>query len=326
MTPYPVSVIVCTYNRATLLPRVIHQLCAQHYPQDSFEIIIVDNASTDDTPQVFQRTAHGLSLPPRYIREDRPGVTFARNRGAAEARYPYLAYLDDDCTVGNDWLSQITSGFGVADQVSVVAGRVALAFDDQKIPTWLGPASKRWLAEFSFPGSQPRLLDDPSYICEGNMAIRKDAWESVGGFLGMDQFSSPHMAAQEIVYLLEQIKAQSGKVAFVPGALANHHTLLPTRQQILTRAYFHGVSSSILNYLLKGFSWASAISRTLISTAAMFVFLFLSLIFLLLFDKATSMDYLLRATGRFGRVLSELHLAGNWNSVRAWASEQKQIS
>ncbi len=326
MTPYPVSVIVCTYNRSGLLPRVMKQLSAQDYPQDSFEVIIVDNASTDDTPQVFQRVARDLSLPPRYIREDRPGVTFARNRGAAEARFPYLAYLDDDCTVGKDWLSQITSGFGVDEQVSVVGGRVALAFDDQKIPSWLGPVSKRWLAEFNFPGTKARLLNDASYICEGNMAIRRYAWKSVGGFLGIDQFNSPQMAAQEIVYLLEKIKGQGGKVAFVPKALANHHTSLPTQQQILVRAYFHGVSSSILNYLLKGFSWTSSISRTIISTAAMFVFLFLSLIFLLLFDKATSMDYLLRAMGRFGRVLSELRLAGNWSSVRAWVSEQKPTS
>ena len=51
----PVSVIVCTYNRAAFLPNVISQLCAQDYPKDSFEIIVVDNRSSDDTPQTVQR-------------------------------------------------------------------------------------------------------------------------------------------------------------------------------------------------------------------------------------------------------------------------------
>jgi len=323
VAPYLVSVIVCTYNRAVLLPRVIAQLCSQDYPQDSFEIIIVDNASTDETAQEFQRIASGYCLPLRYVREARPGVTFARNRGAAEARYPYLAYLDDDCIVGSNWLSQLTSGFGLNEQVSIVVGPVVLDADEQKLPTWLGPAAKRWLAEFNFPSSQPLLLDNPSYIIEGNMAIRKNAWKSVGGFLGMDQFNSPHVAAQENVYLLEQIKAKGGKVAFVPGALVNHRPSLPTKQQILNRAYFHGVSTGMLNYLIKGSSWRAAISRAAISATAMLVFLFLSLLNLFVFREVSSMDYLVRAAGRLGRVLSELRLTGNWSSVRAWALEHK---
>ncbi|RLD07626.1 MAG: hypothetical protein DRI32_00545 [Chloroflexi bacterium] len=319
----PVSIIVCTRNRAALLPRMIEQLCAQNYPQETFEIIIVDNCSTDETPEVVQRFVRELSCPLRYVREDRSGVTFARNRGAKEARYPNLAYLDDDCTVGENWLVQLVSGFELDEQVAVVAGRVDIAYDEQKIPPWLGPVSKRWLAEFNFPGSQPRLLDNPTYVCEGNMAISKKAWESVGGFLGMDQFSSPHVASQEIVYLLEKIKRRGGKVAFVPGAIADHHTIIPTRKQLLTRAYFHGVSSGILNYLLKGFSLLFVIFRVAINGVATFVFLFLSFIFFFAFDRATSMDFLLRAAMRFGRALSELHLAGSWRSVRAWVLAQR---
>lgn len=320
MTVYPVSVIVCTHNRAALLPRVITQLCAQDYPKDSFEIIIVDNASTDDTLQTIQRFIPTCGLTLHYVRENRPGVTFARNRGAEEAHYPYLAYLDDDCTVGRDWLSQLVSGFGLDNHVSVVGGCVALAFDDQKTPAWLGPVSKRWLAEFNFPGSHPRVLDDPTYVCEGNMAIKKQAWQSVGGFLGMDQFNSPHVAAQEIVYLLEQIKRQGGRVAFVPNAIANHHTVLPTRKQMLMRAYFHGVSSGVLDYLLKGFSWVFVIFHAILDAAAACTFLCLSFLFFLVFNQAAFMDHLLRAAMRFGKVLSELRLAGDWRGARRWKS------
>ena len=313
MTNHPVSVIVCTYNRAERLPRVIKELCAQNYPQDAFEIIIIDNCSTDNTPEIVQEYKCSLL---RYVRENQQGVSFARNRGAEEAKFPYLAYLDDDCSVDKNWLSELISGFDLDEEVSIVAGRVELAFDDQKIPAWVGAISKRWLAEFNFPGSEPRLLDNPDYICEGNMAISKRVWQSVGGFLGMDQFGSPHLASQEIVYLLEQIKARRGKVAFVPNAAVEHHTFIPTQRQMLTRAYFHGVSSGILSYLLKGFSWGSVIVRVIANAAASFLLFFLSLI--LFFDKAISMDFLLRAFMRLGRVLSELRLVGNWDSVRAW--------
>ncbi len=320
MTVYPVSIIVCTHNRAALLPRVMRQLCAQDYPKDYFEIIIVDNCSTDDTAEVVQRFIPTCELRLCYVQENRPGVTFARNRGAQEACHPYLAYLDDDCTVSSDWLSQLVSGFGLDDQVSVVAGRVAIAYDDQVLPDWLGSVSKRWLAEFNFPGSNPRLLDNPMYICEGNMAIKKQAWKSAGGFLGIDQFNSPHVAAQEIVYLLEQVQRQGCRVAFVPKAIADHHTALPARKQLLKRAYFHGVSSGILDYLLRGFSWDRVVFRALVDAAAIFIFLCISLLLFIMLDKAGTMDFLLRAAARMGRLLSELGLGGEWDLVRAWAS------
>ncbi len=313
MTIHPVSVILCTYNRAERLPRVIKELCAQDYPQGAFEIIIIDNCSTDNTPEIVQEYESSLLC---YVRENQQGVSFARNRGAKEAKFPYLAYLDDDCSVDKNWLSELVLGFDISEDVSIVAGRVELAFDDQKIPAWVGAISKRWLAEFNFPGSVPRLLDNPDYVCEGNMAIRKKAWQSVGGFLGMDQFGSPHLASQEIVYLLEQIKTSGGKVAFMPNAAVEHHTLIPSQREMLKRAYFHGVSSGILSYLLKGFSWSSVFFRVTANAVASFLLFFLSLI--LFFDKAISMDFLLRAFMRLGRVLSELRLAGNWDSVRAW--------
>lgn len=320
-TTRPTSIIVCTYNRADLLPSVINQLRAQKYPHNSFEIIVVDNCSTDHTPQIVQRFINtDKEVPVRYVKEGHPGVTYARNRGAREARYPYLAYLDDDCSVEADWLSQLVSGFDLDELVSVVAGRVKVDYDDQEIPKWLGTKSARWLAEFNFPGSQPRLLVNPLYVCEGNMAITHQAWEAVGGFLGMDQFSSPHVAAQEIVYLIEQVKRQGGKVAFVPMAIVNHHTAIPTQRRMLMRVYFHGVSSGFLDYFINGFSWISVIYRTILDIAALFIFLLLSLVFTLVLSKATAMYHLLRATERFGKILSELRLVGDWKQVRLWSS------
>ena len=316
MTTLPISVIVCTHNRAALLPNVLSQLCNQDYPPESFEIIIVDNGSTDDTTEVVQRFKSDRKLTLRFVQETRPGVTFARNRGAEEARHPYLAYLDDDCSVGKSWLSQLVSGFGLSDQVSVVAGRVALSLDDQPCPNWLGPKGKSWLAEFNFPGSESRILTNPVYVCEGNMAISKKAWRSAGGFLGMDQFGSPHGASQEIMYLLEQIKRQGGKVAFVPTAIANHHTVLPTRRQLLQRAYAHGISTAILDHLLERFSWGTFLLHVLLDFAALIAFI--SLYSLFIFNKAVSTDYLLRAAARFGKILSECRVRGDWERVRLW--------
>ena len=318
----PVSVIVCTHNRAALLPKMIEQLSSQDYPKDCFEVIIVDNCSSDDTPDVVKRFIPDCELTLRLIQESRPGVTFARNRGAEEANYPHLVYLDDDCSVGCDWLRQLVSGFGLSNQISVVAGRVVLSLDDQPCPDWLGPKGKSWLAEFNFPGSESRILKDPAYVCEGNMVVSKKAWRSAGGVLGMDQFGSPHGASQEIVYLLEQIKRQGGEVAFVPGAAANHHTVVPTRRQLLQRAYAHGISTAILDHLLKRYSRGVFFLHALLDLVALFYFMGLSVFFI--FNQAASTDYLLRAAARLGKVLSECRVRGDWERVRLWVCSQQE--
>ena len=316
----PISVIVCTHNRADLLTSVINQLRAQDYPEAAFEIVVVDNCSTDHTPQVVGQLTGKPGVPVRYIAESRPGVTFARNRGAEEVRNPYLAYLDDDCSVEPDWLSQLMSGFDLDERVTVVAGRVVLDWDKQEKPAWLGPKSERWLAAYSYSGSQSRLLNDPGYVIEGNMALAHRAWKAAGGFLGMDQFGSPHMAAEEIVYLLKQIDRQGGKVAFVPGAVAHHHVGKRTKQWFLRRAYWHGVSDGILDYFLFRRSGVSVAYHTILDAAAMIVFFGFSAYFLLKIDVATAMYHLLRALTRLGKILSEMRFKGDWNRVRSWAS------
>ncbi len=326
MTIRCTSVIVCTYNRARLLPRVIGQLRAQEYPAMAFEIIVVDNGSTDETAHVVERFVSEPGIPVRYVFESRAGITFARNRGAEEAHYPFLAYLDDDCSVSSDWLAHLISGFALDKSVVIVAGQIVVNFDQQKRPAWLSPKSERWLGAYTHPGSETRLLAEfPVYICEANMALTRAAWEAAGGFLGMDQFGNPHVAAQEIRIILKKLKKLGGKAAFVPEAVVNHHSGLPTRLWLLKRAYWHGVSDGILDYFLNRFSWSSVAVHVAIDMAALLVFFCLSLCFFMLFDQATALYHLLRATARLGRLLSELRLVGDWSAVRSWEAAHGQV-
>jgi len=321
MASKDVSIIVCTLNRGALLPRVISQLRAQNYPGNAFEIILVDNGSTDHTQAIIERLNNESGLPVKYVYESRTGITFARNRGAEESCFPYLAYLDDDCSVEPDWLSQLMSGFDLDDHVEVVGGQIIVDFEQQNKPSWLGPKSERWLGAYNHPGSQPRLLENPDYICEANMAITRQSWKTESGFLGMDRFNIPHVAAQEISYFLEQIKRKGGKIAFVPGAIANHHTFIPTWKWMLKRAFWNGVSSEFLDYILHRRNWAINACQLLLNTAALFAFIVLMLFSLIRFDKPNVFYHLLRAVRRIGLILSELRLVGDWRLVRLWKSE-----
>lgn len=320
MIIHSTSVIVCTHNRATLLPRVISQLRAQDYPHDAFEIIVVDSGSTDNTPQVVGRFVAEPGVPVHYVAESRPGVTFARNRGAEVARYHYIAYLDDDCSVESDWLSQLVRGFDLQEDVVAVGGRVVLDWSQTERPAWLGSGLEPWLGANSQLGSQPRLLEKKIQVMESNMALKREAWQSAGGFLGMEQFGSRHMAAGEVLYLLQQLRLKGGQIAFIPQAAAVHRMGTYTRRKFLQRGYWQGISDGIFDYIVYRRSWLSTGSRLFLDAAAMTILLGCTFFSYLKADQARGMSYLVRAVRRFSLVLSGMRLVGDWPRVRSWAS------
>ncbi len=320
MSVVRISVIVCTHNRAALLPNLIDQLRNQKYPADAFEIIVVDNGSTDQTKQVVEKCTNAPGVPVHYISENRTGVTFARNRGAEISRYPTLAYLDDDCCVGQDWLAQMVRGFELREDVAVVGGRVVLDWSQQARPAWLGPELEPWLAENSSLGDQPRLLGNKIQVMEGNMALTRQAWSDAGGFLGMEQFGSRNMSAGEVLYLLHQIRQRGGQVAFIPQAVAAHRMGKFTRRRFIQRAYWQGISDGILEYLIYKRSWFSTLGHALVNGGAAITLFSLAAFFSILADQAKGMLYLVKAIRRSSLLLSELHLIGDWPGIQTWAA------
>jgi glycosyltransferase involved in cell wall biosynthesis len=115
----PISVIVCTRDRADQLERCLQAIMALDYPH--YEIIVVDNASRrDDTVRLASR------LPVRYVREEQPGLAWARNRGITEARHDIVAFTDDDARPDRLWLRAIARAFG-EPEVMAVTGLVVPA-------------------------------------------------------------------------------------------------------------------------------------------------------------------------------------------------------
>jgi glycosyltransferase involved in cell wall biosynthesis len=320
MGVHPTSVILCTHNRAELLPALIAQIRGQEYPADSFEIVVVDNCSTDQTAQVVEGCLAGPGAAVRYVREFRQGITNARNRGASEAYFPYLAYLDDDCSVGVDWLWQLMQGFGLHDEVEAVGGRVLPVWDELGPPSWMGPAVERWLAGNSHLGAQSRILEGNIRIIECNMALTRQAWESCGGFLGMEQFGSRHAAAGEVLYLLKQIERRGGKVAYVPEALVYHHVGRRPLRWMLWRAYWQGVSDGVLDWLLQKRSRVSSAGSIAVDSAALMALCGYTAFSYLKADSAIGVFNMLRAVRRLGLLLSKLRIQGDWRRVRAWVA------
>ena len=108
MDDVDVSIVVCTFNRAPLLRRALDSLARQQTQgRFTYEIVVVDNASTDDTPRVIAAAAQAHAVAIRSVRETRKGIAIARNRAIQESRGAWIAFHDDDQWAEPDWLGEL---------------------------------------------------------------------------------------------------------------------------------------------------------------------------------------------------------------------------
>jgi GT2 family glycosyltransferase len=175
-----ISVVISTRNRAEFLPGVLEAVFAQ-VSAPLFEVIVVDNGSTDDTSAVLRSlTARFPSLRP--AREARLGVSHGRNLGLSLARAPIVAFTDDDVQVSLHWLATIARTLEAHPQLDWVGGRV--------LPRWTVPPPPWLTREHWAPlalldyGDTPFLIDRARRLCllTANLAVRTSVLHAVGGF------------------------------------------------------------------------------------------------------------------------------------------------
>src|SRR5215469_2479676 len=102
-----ISVVICTHNRCKLLKDTLVSLAQMAKPEGlPWELLVVDNNSSDQTKEVVESFSGGCELKPQYVFERAPGLSHARNRGVKESRADIISFLDDDVIVASDWLAQ----------------------------------------------------------------------------------------------------------------------------------------------------------------------------------------------------------------------------
>lgn len=169
-----ISVVICTYNRADLARQAITFVLAQDFPQTGYELLIVDNNSTDHTNALAQEFCKAYPNV-RYFLESQVGLSHARNRGWQEAAGKYVAYIDDDCKVPPTWLRAASR---VIEQVHPSAfGGPYYAFYNSPKPAWFKDEYGSHVQ-----GVVARSLKIDEYLCGGNMFLRLDILSKLGGF------------------------------------------------------------------------------------------------------------------------------------------------
>ena len=175
-----ISIIVPTYNRAEMLKLALQSLvCQNGNGKWSYEIIVVDNASTDHTRRIYDEIYKEHPLLFRYVREERKGIAAATNRGVKEALGEWLAFFDDDELAEADWLERL---YEVAIQTgaSIVGGRYNLALPSHDLAK-IGKVCRGVLRENNFYKAVHKY-EGKNLPAAGNVLIKREVFDVIGFF------------------------------------------------------------------------------------------------------------------------------------------------
>lgn len=238
-----ISAIICTHNRAGYLRKAIRSLVFQSLDEELYEILVVDNASTDDTRHIVHNEFSGVSNL-RYLYEPVLGLSQARNTGWRGAEGEYVAYLDDDAVASPVWLERILEVFDtVSPKPGCVGGKIE--------PIWEAPRPI-WLSDSMLPVlTVLDLSDKPTFLSDqipsgANISFAKVVLMELGGFSVALGRKGNQLLSNEEVLLMRKMKDKGFLCFYHPEIKVRHHIPASrlTERWFLDRYYWQGISDA----------------------------------------------------------------------------------
>jgi GT2 family glycosyltransferase len=264
-----VSVVISTHNRAPNIRRALESL--QEMTHRNLEIIVVDNAPSDESTRLAVCELADADPRIRYVREDRKGASYGRNRGISEASGEIIAFADDDVRVDPLWIQGLLRGFNRRPDVGCVTGMVASSslarpaeqYFDQRV-WWSSSCEPRTYTREPGPRDSPLHPFSAGMLGTGaNFAVRASAVRAIGGF---DQCLGAGVATQggEDLDLFVRLLLAGNSFAYEPCALVWHdHRSDDAALRVQMYAYGLGLTAYLTKYLLAPRSRLALIRRVL---------------------------------------------------------------
>jgi len=235
--PLKLTVAIPTYNRADFLRSTLAGIASQQFPRDHFEVLVVDNNSTDHTRAVVAEFA-GAHPAPRHVFEIKQGLDHARNRALTEARGEIIVFADDDILMQPDWLAQLAAPLLAdhAQRIGAVGGEVIPVF-----PNGLPPWVAEWHSPLAFR-ADAGPLDPKDSPMGANLAFPKWVFEKLGPFhTALDRAAGNYFSGGDSE-MIRRVRAAGLEVWFAPAAAVQHQ--MPASRTTFRYAARHAFDSA----------------------------------------------------------------------------------
>jgi len=236
------TVTIQTYNNAELLDSTLEQLRGLQCPKaDDYEILIVDNNSSDSTSKVIQKHIVASRSRMRSVFEPLQGLSHARNCALKKARGQVVCFLDDDVFVDPQWLTAVSTAFG-RYSADVVGGRSYLIYPGQR-PPWMTATTETLLSRLDH--GDRTLVRTSKDLFGLNFAVRRSLAIALGGFRTDYGRSGKSLNCGEEIELLHRVRRAGGMVVYEPAAVVGH-VVKPerlSRKWLLRRTYAGAVAA-----------------------------------------------------------------------------------
>jgi len=216
-----VTVAICTRNRSRALERTLRSLAAAAVPPSlSWEVLVVDNSSADETPRVIANASDALLV--RAVDERQIGLSHARNAAIREARGDYIVWIDDDVLVDAQWLRAYHDAFRARPEIAFFGGPIVPTFEGSP-PAWLRLALPRVDNAYAARdlGAAPVALTRDTLPFGANFAVRSDVQRRYPFDPALGRRGTALSAGEEWA-VLEAMLAGGESGQWVPGARVEH--------------------------------------------------------------------------------------------------------
>ena len=235
------SIIICSYNRASYISDALTSLYNQSSELDNFEIIIVDNNSTDNTKEVYtiwrQTNTNGQFT---FISETKQGASFARNTGATIAKGEWVCFMDDDAVATPNYVENILKHIQNKPDAVGFGGRIIPKYIPSE-PKWMSYYVSSLVGNFDY-APIACAFENGKYPLESNMIVKKSVYDQIGGFnVNLPGVVGTLRIGGEGKELFYKILAL-GHIIYYDPAICVHHVVEVKK---LTSEYMYRVASGI---------------------------------------------------------------------------------
>ena len=235
------SVIICTYNRDKYIYNVLKSLADNKIDRDKYEVVLVNNNSTDNTELECSRFATDYpDVKFNYCVEYNQGLSYARNRGILESVGNVVVYVDDDALVNIDYLATYYNFFDTVVGVDAAGGPILPVYETKE-PKWFSHYTRQLITGRLYLGEKTKEFSKGAFPGGGNAAYRKSVFDEVGLFNTELGRKGNSLIGAEEKDLFDKMVAKGIKFFYLPNAILYH--IIPETK--LTDDYFERLTYSI---------------------------------------------------------------------------------